>query len=83
MQFLLTEKERQDLVPRGELVALQSALSYCLQLIEPVWCPHHAGNHGTYCDECPLETLHEDKHPGHPGRDTVKLICTRHRSYGK
>ncbi len=82
MQFLLTEEERENLVPLHNLVALRTALTYCLQLIEPTWCPYH-GDPVNCCDECPLETLNQDKHPGHPGRDIVELICDRGKVYGK
>lgn len=82
MQFLLTEEERKNLVPLDDLIASQTALAYCLQLLEPEWCPYK-GVPGRYCNLCPLETLHEDKYPGHPGREIVKLICTRDRVYGK
>ena len=90
MQHLLTEEELTALVPRTEYEALEEALKWCFELLQPPGCPHLSDAlNDSYCDGCPLESqdmgsFRDDPNTVNlPPHKISRLICKLERFYGK
>jgi len=80
MQFLITQEERDSLVPNVELETAKRALAWCFDQLQPEKCPHRKENYNMgmpYCDECPIDKLRGDQ------RKISKLICLKDRQHSK
>lgn len=88
MQYVLTEQEKAELVPRKDYEDLEKALQWCFRRLQPVHCPHLGREHklNPHCNDgggCPFEVIDIRKHADRVPRKLAKLICTLPRSYGK
>jgi hypothetical protein len=59
MQYLLTEKEKQDLVPKNDLLTEQAKVEYLVNKFRDSCACRKSRNMG-YCDDCPIGTLEHD-----------------------
>lgn len=75
MQYLLTEEEFKDLVPKAELIKKQDELDILVVTIRSTdFCFQHVYGKDTYCDDCPIANLK------HPLRGYVKVCNDQHFS---
>lgn len=79
MQYLLTEQELRDLVPRHEITKREAALLLAREAIlkaNNFRCVHEKG--GGYCDNCPCS-------PKGTGSDRAlwNIICRDPKTYSK
>lgn len=80
MMFLLTQEERDELVPHGDVEVRDQALWMARALIltsSGFRCIHDrsTAEHGRYCDDCPVHTGLD--------RRSSRLVCTKTREYSK
>lgn len=58
MQYILTEEEYKDLVPKIELIAVQNQLETVVEAFRNTdLCVQHKYGRGAYCDECPIASI--------------------------
>ncbi len=76
MQYILTQDEMDNLVPKVDHVKALDAIACMRRMIVPVGkCVHDSGGPG-YCDDCPLSSLGL-------GYEMSKQMCNLHRQYSK
>lgn len=82
MQYILTQEEMDNLVPKKQVEDRDKALSMLRDMVlkgVSVKCwrdePHHYG----YCDKCPLAPLYNPASL----REVTMLLCDRPKEYSK
>jgi hypothetical protein len=87
MQYLLSEDEYNDLVPKSEYEALKSAMIKARHIIialntGKLFTPQCRSNFG-YCNECPISPFHKDADTFGITHQDSNLICIEPKAYGK
>lgn len=72
MQYILTEKEFNDLTNKSDVLKRDRALDWCFEKLKPKWCGKGL------CDSCPIGGMDTDI-----DYELQELVCREKRCYSK
>ena len=77
IQYLLSQEEMDQLVPKVDLEQRDQALEWCMEHLKPGYC------HETYCTECIISRMTDSDEDRSLNHKLSKLICKKTRHYGE